>query len=621
MKINAIMATAKARLGSIWKYALVHKAISVTVAAILLGGGYYTYTNLAGHSSATSYVLSTVQQGTFISSVTGTGQVSASTELGIQPQVSGTITSIPVAQGQVVSAGDVLARLDPTTAQKTVRNAQLSLDSANLALQQLEEAPTQLSVTQDQNAIVQAETTQQTDQANLTDDYQSAFNTVVGAFIDLPGIVNGLNTILNGTSNVVSNQNQSNIDAYNNLIAAYAPNAPQFESNALNSYSAALAAYDQNLQDYSNTSRYSSTSTISNLLDETYTTTKSVAEAVKDTKSFLDLVNTTLSNTSSSYSLKVPAVLATHEANAQAYTSTVNTDLSNLLAQQNTIKDATSALNADALNLTAANETLQKLQAGADPLAVKSQQLSIQNAQNSLTDAQQQLSYYTIRAPFDGVVASLPLIVGDQASSGSTIATIITKKGIAVISLNEVDAAKIQMNDKATLTFPALPDVTIAGVVSEIDTIGTVSQGVVTYNVQVAFDSQNTAVKPGMSVSAAIVTKVEPNVLLVPNSAIKTSGGSSYVQVLSSSQGTPAATSSQMVTSAIPPTMQPVQIGNSNNTQTVITSGLNAGDMVVTRTVASGADSAVYTQTSSPASGAKGGGGGFVGGGVRVLGL
>ena len=95
----------------------------------------------------------------------------------------------------------------------------------------------------------------------------------------------------------------------------------------------------------------------------------------------------------------------------------------------------------------------------------------------------------------------------------------------------------------------------------EIDTIGTVSQGVVTYNVKIGFDTQDERVKPGMSVSTDIITDVRQDVLMVPNSAIKSS---SYVEALANGQ----------------PVREPVEIGLSNNTMTEIISGLNEGDKI-----------------------------------------
>ena len=67
----------------------------------------------------------------------------------------------------------------------------------------------------------------------------------------------------------------------------------------------------------------------------------------------------------------------------------------------------------------------------------------------------------------------------------------------------------------------------MSGVVTEIDPIGAISQGVVTYDIKINFDVVDERVKPSMSVSAAIITDTKQNVLVVPNSAVKSKNGSS----------------------------------------------------------------------------------------------
>ena len=167
----------------------------------------------------------------------------------------------------------------------------------------------------------------------------------------------------------------------------------------------------------------------------------------------------------------------------------------------------------------------------------------------------------------------------DSVGSGTSVATFITKQKIAEISLNEVDVAKIKIGDKTTLTFDAIPDLTITGTVAEIDSLGTVSQGVVTYNVKISFDTQDDRVKPSMSVSASIITQVKQDVLMVPNSTVKTKNGTSYVQTF-----TPTligSDSTQGVVSLLTPNQTPVVIGLSNDTSTEIISGINEGDQIV----------------------------------------
>jgi multidrug efflux pump subunit AcrA (membrane-fusion protein) len=153
---------------------------------------------------------------------------------------------------------------------------------------------------------------------------------------------------------------------------------------------------------------------------------------------------------------------------------------------------------------------------------------------------------------------------------------------MAEISLNEVDVAKVAIGQKVTLTFDAIEGLSLTGVVSEIDTIGTVTQGVVTYNVKIAFDTQDERVKGGMSVNASIITNVKADTLVVPNSAVKTQGTGHYVEIFDP----PIATTSgnQGTVSKVAPHKVQVEIGLANDTSTEITSGLKEGEQVVTKT-------------------------------------
>jgi len=173
----------------------------------------------------------------------------------------------------------------------------------------------------------------------------------------------------------------------------------------------------------------------------------------------------------------------------------------------------------------------------------------------------------------------------------------LTRAKVAEISLNEVDVAKIKVGQKATLTFDAVPDLTIAGVVSQVDLIGTVSQGVVNYGVKIMFDTQDERIKTGMSVSAAIVTDFKAGVLLVPNSAIKQGIDGPMVQVLNGVK-IDSNTANLGVTSKTLPETVTVQTGLANDTQTEITDGLKEGDQVVTRTISGTATSAASASAS-----------------------
>ena len=282
--------------------------------------------------------------------------------------------------------------------------------------------------------------------------------------------------------------------------------------------------------------------------------------------------------------------------------SKMNSDVSSLLSLQNTIKSDKDAISNSDLDL-------------------QSQQLSLQNSKNSLQDAKDALANYYIYAPFSGVIGAVNVQKGDTISSGTSAITFITQKDITSISLSETDIPKIKLGQKAVLTFDAIDGLTIAGQVSEIDTIGTVSQGVVNYNVKITFDTQDDRIKPGMSISANIITDTQQNVLTVPNSAVKSKNGLNYVLVLNQKEDLTSSSASQGFVSAVAPTQKTVQIGSADSTNTEITSGLSEGDQVVVRTISSSAtaittSSASKTTTSATRS-LMGGGGGLGGGAGR----
>ncbi len=591
-------------LANLWKNAIQHKISAALVLFAVFYGGYYAYGKFTAGTAQTRYVLAAAQKGTLIISVDGTGQVSVSNQLDIKPKVSGDVTSVAVAEGVRVGAGDLILRMDSANAAKAVRDAQANFDSAKIALQKLKQPADALSIIQAKNAVTQAKQSKRNAEDNLAKAYDDGFNAVSNGFIDLPGIMTGLNAILNGTA---LNPAQGNIYAYYDMIKTNAPNADQFRDQALASYATALTLYAKNLEDYKSATRYSSTSTIDGLINETYDAARSVSETIKDIKNFLDLVNDTLTKTVNG---KAPSILSTHQSSMQSYTATVNGDLGNLLNVKNTIKNNTDAIVNGEESIVEKSAAQAKLKAGPDPLDIQSQELSLTQRENALLDTEQTVADYVIRAPFAGVVAKLNVKKGDPASPGSAVATVITDQRIAQISLNEVDVAKVQVGQKATLTFDAFPDLTIAGSVAEIDAIGTVTQGVVTYAVKIGFDTQDARVKPGMSVSASIITKVIQDVLLVPNAAVKTQGGTHSVQIAGMQPGAANATSSVMETGgnqgiplAVLPQARPVEIGASNNSMTEITSGLAEGDLVVSRTI---------TATSqNPAAQTPPGGGGF----------
>jgi multidrug efflux pump subunit AcrA (membrane-fusion protein) len=95
-----------------------------------------------------------------------------------------------------------------------------------------------------------------------------------------------------------------------------------------------------------------------------------------------------------------------------------------------------------------------------------------------------------------------------------------------------VDLASLKAGQPATLEFDAIADKVYNGEVTEIGMIGTVSNGVVNYQVTVHITDADEDIRPGMTASVTITVDQAEDVLTVPNKAIRTSGGQQTVTVL-----------------------------------------------------------------------------------------
>ena len=158
------------------EYVGAHKIISLIILLVIVGGGYEIVHSFQSTSTPTQYVLGTVQKGTVLSSVTGTGQVSTTNQVNLQAQASGTVTYVGVQAGDTVKQGKLLVELDDRSAQKALRDAETNLQSAQLALQKLQEPPTTADVTTLKNDIANAKSSEDSAAETVKEAYTTLLN-------------------------------------------------------------------------------------------------------------------------------------------------------------------------------------------------------------------------------------------------------------------------------------------------------------------------------------------------------------------------------------------------------------------------------------------------------------
>lgn len=585
---------------SVWngavRYIAAHKIISAIVIAAILGGGYYAYSKATAATSQNRYLLGTAATGTIVASVSESGQVSTTDSIDVKPQVSGTITWVGVTPGQHVNEGQALISIDDTTAQQTLADAERQLAADELTFQQ-SQAQAPINYQNDQTTLA-------TDKENLQDDYNSTFNDLTSTYLDLPNVMSVANDTLYGYD-IDTHRSQWNMDALENLFTSdqNTGNMKAFQTSAVSDYTTANTSYNSSLSVYQLTTRTSSTDQIDKLLTTSIATATDVAQALQSELNFLG----TVSDLAQTFNVHLPTAFSTLQTNTRTSLSTANQDLSTLLADKKTLDNAKQAIvNAqNTLNLDQVGNPN-----GNNPISLQVSANSLEKEKEDIANQETNLAKYTVTAPFSGTVSIVDAKRGDQASSGA-VASIVTDSQIAQLSVNEVDAAQIKLGDKVTLTFDAIDGLTLTGTVTEIDPVGTVSQGVVSYNIKVSFDTQDARVKPGMTVNAEIQTGIARDTLVVPSSAVKTSGGQSYVLAFTPpiDDATISAAGSQGVLPATAPQQIPVTTGLTDGTNVQILSGLTSGQQIVTSTRASAATpSAAAAATSRTTTGGLGGG-------------
>lgn len=116
-------------------------------------------------------------------------------------------------------------------------------------------------------------------------------------------------------------------------------------------------------------------------------------------------------------------------------------------------------------------------------------QARLENAQARLALAEEALAQLSLPAPFAGQVSNPAARSGEMVSAGQTLLFISDPSAMQVetTDLNEIDVARLKVGDSATVTFDALPGVTVNGSVSRISSKPSGMSGV-NYTVVIGLD-------------------------------------------------------------------------------------------------------------------------------------
>ena len=253
--------------------------------------------------------------------------------------------------------------------------------------------------------------------------------------------------------------------------------------------------------------------------------------------------------------------------------------------------------------------------------AVNQLEDELTSAQDNYDKMQDDLAEYTITAPISGQVISKNAKVGDNISrsSGSTnteLATIYDLSELTFeMSIDELDISDVEVGQEVEVTADAFPGVTYRGHVSNVSLNGSYQSGVTTYPVIVTLDNMDGLI-PGMNVDGTIILSEAEDVLYIPSGALQR-GDVVYVKDDSLTMPDMSAISERAL-SEVPEgfTAVKVETGLVTDDYVEIVSGLSEGqEIYVSETESSGMG--MFGGMTMTFSGGPGGGGPGGGGGMR----
>ena len=232
--------------------------------------------------------------------------------------------------------------------------------------------------------------------------------------------------------------------------------------------------------------------------------------------------------------------------------------------------------------LDKAEEKLEVLKAGInlanEELKLKQSQLKndsrlaeamVDKARANLDEEEIHLTYATIRAPIDGIVAFVSTQEGETVVASLNAPTFVTlinlRKLEVTVFVDETDIGRIEVGQMAKFTVDTYAEQFFNGKVREIHPKAVVKDNVVNYEVILDIEKNNVAIlRPEMTANVVVTTGTRKNVLTLPKEAIKRENKKTFV-VMQINDGLKD---------------EPVELGWRDGGKVEVISGVNEGDQV-----------------------------------------
>lgn len=461
------------------KKVLIAAAI-LLVAASVIGFNYYKSKN--SKNPAVQQATAIARMGDLSVVITGSGPISSSEKFTLTSNVNGTLTKIYFQDGDKVEAGDLIFEID--------------------------DKDTQLQIKQIKNSIAQAELTRS---SNLSDFEAGTVTSPIDGEIHDMQVKEGDNISNNGTLFIITDKSKLKllvpfINTYRNRLSV--------------GQKVTLNAFDTERDEL-----HRLEGTISGISTPGYTTSNG-AESY-NVGIIIENNGTLKEGMIANASLDIDGTeVISSGSNTLSY-------LKNMTVRAPS-GGTVSKLYAENGQNVKKGDILAELENKDLELAIKTNDLKLEDLNIQLQTAEEKLLDHKIYAPFSGTLTLNDIEQGNSIKQGDILGS-IANYDIMEFSINvdELDIAKIKEGQNVRVTIDALPDTTdkpLKGIVSKIAVEGTSSNGVSIYPVTIKIE-KNEALKGSMSANGEIIVNEKKDVLYVPIDAVVKMNGKDYVRV------------------------------------------------------------------------------------------
>ncbi len=523
--------------------------------------------------------------------VNETGTVTAETELFYGWELSGRIVAVEKKVGDVVTEGDVIARLDGTQQQSRLREAQSRLAATNAILQLKITGPSDAEKAQSAAAVAQAAASFDQSKIDLEKVRISASSDIQNAEIALLDAEAAFNNADNQNVEDVSAAYEDALQEANSAVIS-ALSAMATISNIQHSYdslinnssiSLSLAGRKSEavyaLVGLSNGGKAKSEDIVNaqggvrkmvnQLLLQQDPAPASIDLALQETQRMLDYIKLTLDELLVGLN-SVSGASATDKASVNTERSTITAELISIvnarqvivqagLSKQtskdsyyfayqkaiqlleNTKKQAEQNIAAAEVTVRIREAAFNQAKAASDILIlpprgvdVASLRADVAREQASVAQYYQELKKTELTALMPGVISKMDIRVGETVSANESLVGIISDTLSIEVDISESDVAKLMVQDPVEITLDAFgDDVTFTGKVIAIDPAQTEISGVIYYKTDILFDALTTEdIRPGMTANIEILTDAIAEAIVIPQRAILEKDGKKIVRVL-----------------------------------------------------------------------------------------